>query len=53
MYAFEKFVYAHEKELVELFKQQYPDVKLISERVFFHDGHISINGMQYWFKNNK
>lgn len=53
MFAFERFAQSHEKELVELFKEQYPDVELISEKIYVNDGHISINGMKYWFSNNK
>ena len=53
IFAFEKFVKTHEKELVELFKQQFPDVKLMSGIIHVNDGYISINGMQYTFSNNK
>ena len=53
IFAFEKFAKSHEKELVELFKQQFPDVKLFSGKIHVDNGHISINGMQYTFSNNK
>ena len=53
IFAFDKFAKEHEKELVELFKQQFPDVELFSGRVHVNDGHITINGMQYCFSNNK
>lgn len=53
IFAFENFVKSHEKELVAKFKQQFPDVELFSGRIHVNNGHISINGMQYSFSNNK
>lgn len=53
IYKFEQFAKSHEKELVELFKQQFPDVKLMSGKIHIQNGHISINGMQYWFSRGK
>lgn len=49
IFAFEKFAKSHEKELVAKFKEQFPDVKLMSGKIHVENGHISINGMQYWF----
>ncbi|MDE6284648.1 MAG: hypothetical protein K2M17_02785 [Bacilli bacterium] len=53
IFAFEKFAKSHEKELVAKFKEQFPDVKLMSGKIHVNNGHISINGMQYWFSLGK
>lgn len=53
IFVFDNFVKSHEKELVELFKRQFPDVELFSGKIHVDNGHISINGMQYTFSNNK